>query len=143
MACKHEGGKGPCDFHPSGHCKVRLYNYSRKYNRRYVKSSTSYRGHDAGKITAACELLVRADLSKRGFEVTVPVSPTAKHDLHVELPSVGWKGVQIKAAQLNVKTGRLRCGKKRFGSPILALVYLPNNTIEYCSGKEKLPKELR
>ena len=102
-------------------------------------------GGDIGSQTAACELLVRADLSHRGFQVTVPVSPTAKHDCHVELPSVGWKGVQIKAARYNNRSGNLNLynGSRGNVSPILALVFMPLKKIEYRAGTEPLPPELQ
>jgi hypothetical protein len=99
-------------------------------------------GRSRGRIGAACELLVRADLLKRGYEVTVPVNPSAKHDLHVDLPSVGWKGVSVKAARLYRK-GVLRNDRGRSNSPVLALVLLSTGRIEYRPGTEELPAELK
>lgn len=98
-------------------------------------------GRARGRIGAACELLVRADLLKRGYEVTVPVNPSAKHDLHVDLPSVGWKGVSVKAARRY--NGRLRNDRGRSNSPVLALVLLSTGRIEYRPGNEDLPAELK
>lgn len=98
-------------------------------------------GRASGRIGAACELLVRADLLHRGFEVTVPVNPAATHDLHVELPSVGWTGVSVKAARRAGK--RLRNDRGRINSPILALVQLSTGRIEYRDGTESVPLELR
>lgn len=106
---------------------------------------TNFKGRDKGKSTAACELFVRADLSRRGFDVTVPVSPTAKHDLHADFPSIGWKGVQVKAASMNSNTKKLRTASRgcvSCESPILALVYLPQWRVEYRAGTEPLPVEL-
>lgn len=99
---------------------------------------------DVGKISAACELLVRSDLLSRGFEVTVPCSPTALHDLHAEIPSVGWVGVQVKAATCGRNSNVLRqSGKGSLTtSPILALVFLRTRRIEYRSGSSGLPTEL-
>ena len=98
-------------------------------------------GRASGRIGAACELLVRADLLRRGFEVTVPVNPAAVHDLHVELPSVGWTGVSVKAARRGGK--RLRNDRGRSGSPVLALVLITTGRIEYRDGTEPLPDELK
>lgn len=98
------------------------------------------RGRSAGRIGAACELLVRADLLTRGYEITVPANPLAKHDLHVDLPSVGWKGVSVKAAR--VRRGKMRNDRGRSNSPILALVVASTGKIEYRPGTEPLPPEL-
>lgn len=98
-------------------------------------------GRANGRIGAACELLVRADLLRRGFEVTTPVNPAALHDLHVELPSVGWQGVSVKAARLHGK--KLRNDRGRSKSPILALVLLATGRIEYREGTGPLPVELK
>lgn len=98
---------------------------------------------ERGRIGAACEFLVAADLLSRGLEVTRPVNPQAKHDLHVDLPSVGWKGVQVKAARKDRKRLRLDRGIRNIESPILALVYLPTRTIEYRAVTKPLPIELR
>jgi hypothetical protein len=105
-------------------------------------NGTNFKGRDLGKATAACELFVRADLSRRGFDVTVPVSPTAKHDLHAKFPSIGWQGIQVKAAQLSSSSNKLRQRRGRCESPILAMVYLPQWRVEYRAGTEKLPIEL-
>lgn len=112
----------------------------RNTNRR---SSSTFKGRDRGKSTAACELLVRSDMLKRGYEVTKPESPTAKHDLHADL-AIGWTGVQVKAAELNVKTNKLTISgsNRKIASPILALVHLPTNRIEYRAGTRTLPEEL-
>lgn len=136
MGCKHEGGKRKCLLGPNGHCKVAV-----KQRRARTKTSSS---RDYGKAGAACELLVRADLSHRGYEVTVPVSATARHDCHVELPSVGWKGVQIKAARLYEPTNRLHvhASLRHVQSPIIALVFMPTKVIKYRAGTEPLPPEL-
>lgn len=163
MACKHEGGMDPCERDTGRHCKAGRRDYMRayykgyrkeaikiseRYRRKYVSNCGSMEGQEnkqyLGRITAACELLVRADLSRRGFEVTVPVSPTATHDLHVELPSVGWKGVQVKAGIFNTKTGVLRpANSKPCKSPIFVVVHLPTNRIDYREGTEPVPKELK
>lgn len=98
------------------------------------------RGRESGRIGAACELLVRADLLYRGYEVTIPINPQALHDLHVELPSVGWTGVSVKAAR---KHGtKLRNDRGKIGSPVLALVLLSEGRIEYRAGTAALPLEL-
>jgi hypothetical protein len=118
--------------------------FSATYRSQNIVNSSSFGGSNRGKTTAACELLVRADLLRRGFEVTVPCSPTARHDLHVEIPTVGWVGVQVKAAALNKATGGLiyTRGLSVVRSPILALVFLPESRIEYRGAEEPLPPEL-
>jgi len=99
------------------------------------------KGRALGRIGAACERLVQADLLRRGFEVTVPINPAAKHDLHVDLPSVGWTGVSVKAARRGA--GGLRNDRGRSNSPVLALVLLSTGRIEYRPGTEELPPELK
>lgn len=145
MPCKHEGGRQRCKTNKDGICKIVRKRINKAYRAQFQISGTKFKGRDMGKATAACELFVRADLSRRGYEVTVPVSPTAKHDLHADFPSVGWKGVQIKAAMFNPKTGHIAPNRacKHIESPILALVYLPNNLIVYRPGTEPLPPELQ
>lgn len=115
---------------------------SNAYMKRVRKSATNFTGQDLGKCTAACESLVQADLLNRGFDVTKPLSPTSKHDLHADIPSVGWKGVQVKAAVKNSVTGHLRpASNKPCKSPIFALVFLPFSVV-YRAGTEPLPSEL-
>jgi hypothetical protein len=120
-------------------CKSCHRSSSKAYTDANMKNGTAMTGQDSGKATAACESFVQSDLMTRGFEVTKPLSPTAKHDLHIELPG-GWKGVQVKAIRLNTKTGAISFyGECQ--SPILALVLLPRH-IFYVDGTEPLPEEL-
>lgn len=99
---------------------------------------------DAGKVGAACELLVLSDLLSRGFEVTRPCNPAALHDLHVDIPSVGWVGVQVKATKRNPNTDKLTMSvaRRSIQSPLLAMVYLRAKRIEYCPGTKNVPQEL-
>jgi hypothetical protein len=106
--------------------------------------STEHRnGRGVANIGVACELFVMADLLRRGFQVTKPLSAWAKHDMHVKLGSK-WYGVQVKAGRLNTKTNfvSLRESKKKLNSPIIAVVYIPHGRIDYRPGTQPLPKEL-
>jgi hypothetical protein len=106
--------------------------------------STEHRnGRGVANIGVACELFVMADLLRRGFQVTKPLSAWAKHDMHVKLGSK-WYGVQVKAGRLNTKTNfiSLREAKKKLNSPIIAVVYIPHGRIDYRPGTQPLPKEL-
>lgn len=140
MACKHEGGTDPCDERSGNSCAA----WARRYEAIHRPPGSRLTGQERGRSTAAGELLVQADLSRRGYEVTVPVSPTALHDLHVELPSVGWRGVQVKVGRLNLRTNviSMRSSKAKVRSPILALVHPPTGTIHYRRGTTRVPKEL-
>jgi hypothetical protein len=168
VGCKHEGGTDPCVRYKCGQCKVHAKGRSEAYRKNNSARCKAYReanrerilgktkayhaanihpgsrltGQRRGRSTAAGEALAQCDLLRRGFEVTKPLSPTAKHDLHVDLPSVGWKGVQVKVARLNIKTGRLGIPSKAHSSPIYALVHPPTMRIEYRPGTEPLPQEL-
>ena len=109
---------------------------------RQVLWSSSHKGRDVGKTTASCEHFVLADLMRRGYDVTKPLSPTAKHDLHVKIGD-RWYGVQVKSARYNPNTGNVTKARRiDCESPILALVYLPLWKIEYRAGAEALPEEL-
>jgi hypothetical protein len=139
MPCKHEGGTDPCKRNKHRACLASKQTYKREDTR----SCSSFKGgREGGRIGAACELLVQSDLTSRGYEVTVPVNPQADHDLHVELPSVGWKGVQVKSARLNANTNNLNQMGSAGNSPIFAMVYLPTRRILYRAGTEPLPEEL-
>lgn len=106
------------------------------------KCSSNASGRDTGKITAACEHFVLADLLRRGFEVTKPISPTAKHDLHAKIDGK-WRGVQVKAGRFYESTRKIHLShSSRVSSPIIARVYLPLWKIEYGPGTEPLPQEL-
>ena len=146
MPCKHEGGSDPCTKYKCGHCKVYRQGQSRKYEaqNRVISSKAGDRRH-LGRVGAASELLVCSDLLGRGFEITRPSNPLAKHDLHVELPRIGWKGIQVKTADFNQKTGKMwkKSSHTVNHSPIIALVHLPLRRIEYRSGTEPLPPELQ
>lgn len=123
------------------YCKTCMSTYQ-KTNDIYGEPGRGSGGRSSGRVGVACELVVRADLLARGFEVTVPCNPQAKHDLHVDLPSVGWKGVQVKAGVLSRSTNALRCRRGGVDSPVLAVVFLPTRVVEYQPGSEPLPKEL-
>lgn len=159
MGCKHEGGTDTCVRYKRRDCKVlnakrvkkykqdnpgRIQDYSRAYRKENILSGSSAKGSDIGKVTAACEHFVSAELLRRGNEVTKPLSPTAKHDLHVKIGRK-WHGVQVKSASLNKATGTMYCcsgSMNSIDSPIIALVYLPLWKIEYRPGTAPLPPEL-
>src|SRR5437899_10765208 len=102
------------------------------------RSSATKGTHDRrrrGRVSAACELFVMFDLLRRGLEVTRPVNPCALHDLHARFKA-GWKGIQVKAGVVNLRTNRVT--KTSVGvcrtSPVLAIVHLPTNQIRYEAG---------
>jgi hypothetical protein len=148
MSCKHEGGTDPCVKYPRGDCQV----YRRQHNRKYLLANRQHSfvsGKDSHteccRVGAVSELLVQADLLLRGYEVTIPVNTGAKHDLHANLPSRGWVGVQVKTARLNRSTNNLSLGSglRHIQSPVLALVFPPTKRIVYRAGTEELPEEFR
>jgi hypothetical protein len=115
-------------------------------SREYAQKNIEHGGPRGrqGAIGASAELLVAADLMVRGFGVTRPLNPSAVHDLHVEFPSVGWKGVQVKSVKVNTLTGRwIFNDRKERKSPIYALVRPSTKEVRYEAGSEDLPEELR
>ena len=142
MPCKHAGGKDPCKRTRSGNCPVCI----KAYEQKFLRFGSPFTRQDNGKATFIGEALVQVDLTRRGWEVTVPVSPTALHDLHVESPSRGWIGVQVKVGRLNLNTNTLNIHVAKgwkCRSPLLAVVHPPTGRIDYRAGTKSVPKELR
>lgn len=141
MPCKHEGGADPCEMYKR-ECIVKGRARSLRYTNKFIETVQNVK---SGAIGAAGELLVGADLMLRGFSVTKPMDPTAKHDLHVDLPSVGWVGVQVKVVKRNRKTGSwiFSAVSEDRRSPVYAFVLPRTKEIRYEAGSQPLPDELK
>ena len=99
-------------------------------------------------VGQACEYFVAADLLSRGLPVTKPLNVNGPHDLHVKCGS-SWITVQVKAAEVNKKTGRFRANNSHrrdcpVTSDVLAAVDLVGRRIRYTARNiPELPEELR
>jgi hypothetical protein len=85
------------------------------------------------------------DLYRRGvLEITWPDIQQSKDDLHAKFKS-GWRSVQVKAAPVNIKTGRVMVPhKKGVTSDIVAFVGFAAGRIRYeTNSNYTLPRELR
>jgi hypothetical protein len=97
--------------------------------------------HMAG---SASEHLVVFDLYRRGvLEITWPDIQQSKDDLHAKFKS-GWRSIQVKAAPVNIKTGRVMLPhKKDVTSDIVAFVGFALGKIRYeTNSGYRMPTEL-
>lgn len=80
----------------------------------------------------AGELLVAADLLKRGLPSTKPLNINGPHDLHAKAGGA-WRTIQVKVCLRHRKTGKLVFNRSwhDIESDIVALVFPITGQIEY------------
>ena len=107
--------------------------------RRYANSKGT--ASDAGQ---AGELLVAADLLRRGLPATKPLNTNGPDDLHAKFGEV-WKTIQVKLGLVNQRTGNISVNRRgeKISSDIEAWVDLRGFRIRYISNTaHPLPEEL-
>lgn len=139
MACKHFGGKDPCDRNKHHQCK----SWSKYSNsQRAIRISPSSRSGSSDRGTAAEYYVMFHCLSKE-LLLGQPCNRASEHDLFVKAGGK-WRTVQVKTGRVNKTNGHIWTrGTSGIRSDLAAFVDLEGKRIRWVSyTDEPVPKEL-